>query len=155
MSLQRNFSLDDLEYMKVEKKKEMNDKLKNQHPRLFRLLDALIVVCVLFNFGAVLLTNMMVVKAKPDGVILEGNPVTAKIGGLELHPDAKKLIRAVMIQMIAWLVGVGFYVYCREKIVRRNTLYMSAVLVGFYFIGLGWDVSNNLGLFFGKIIWGI
>ncbi len=113
------------------------------------------------NFGAVFLTNMMVMKqnaieveagiAEPK-VFKEVNPVQAELNNYEPHPESKELINALLKQVALWFVMIFFYVYFRRTVFTEDVLNLMIIFVSFYFLVLGWDFFNDYGFFTGKVV---
>jgi len=132
--------------IRQEQRNEHN-RLYSSHRAMFRLMDIAVVLIILMNFGAVLLTNMLVIQKTPDVVIMEANPSQAKMNQMELHPKAIPLIRAFVIQATIWAFMLFAYIYYRKLGVMIS-------VVCFYFIICGRDFFNNFGYFIGKLMFG-
>ncbi len=66
-----------------------------KHTRRFLIvMDVMVVLMVLANFGAVIMTNALVVRATPNMTLMEGNPVQSKINNYVEHPQAKEFMNA-------------------------------------------------------------
>lgn len=143
---------------------EVRQQQRNEHRRLylshkamFRLMDIAVVLMIIMNFGAVLLTNILVIQAVPKDVeivILEANPTQAKMNNMELHPNAVPLIRAFVIQSAIWALILFCYIYYRNRIWNEFQLGLMVSVVCFYFIICGRDFFNNFGYYIGKLIFG-
>ena len=141
---------------------EIRQQQRNEHNRLylshramFRLMDIAVVLMIIMNFGAVLLTNMLVVQAVPKDaelVIIEANPVHANLNNYETHPKAIPLIRAFVIQAIIWAFILFCYIYYRNRVWNEFQLGLMVSVVCFYFIICGRDFFNNFGYFIGKVM---
>ena len=135
-----------------EEKKTLRTKLVKDNKLMFRLADIAMILIILFNFGALFLTNMMVAKEEPDLVLTEVNAVQSEIGNYELHPDSERLMRALAIQSVIWLLMIFAYVYYRMTIWKDIHLIMFLTVILFYVVITGLDFSNNFGYLVGKLI---
>ena len=142
--------------IRQEQRKE-HRRLYNEHRAMFRLMDIAVVLLIIMNFGAVLLTNILIIHEAPDDVeivMVEANPTQAKINKYELHPNAIPLLRAFVIQAAIWSLVLFAYIYYRNKIHTEFQLGVMILLVCFYFIICGRDFFNNFGYFIGKVVFG-
>lgn len=154
-------------YKLLAKKKIVNHQIKNEkkklHKKLFKqykynfiIMDILMVIIILMNFGALALTNMAVMKTAKENneqiIIREANPVTAKIHNFEEHPESYKLFAGFIKQAIFWVLLISIYLYYRQNIYSDLGLFSMNIIIGYYFIMLGMDLFNNIGLIVGKTI---
>jgi len=140
--------------IRQQQKKEHN-RLYSSHKAMFRLMDIAVVLLILMNFGAVLLTNILVIQKVPKDVeivITEANPTQAKLNNYELHPEAIPLIRAFVIQASLWALILFCYIYYRMRVWTEFQLGILLSIICFYFIICGRDFFNNFGYFIGKAI---
>ncbi len=135
-----------------EEKKKLHIKLIKDNKLLFRLADIAMLLIILFNFGAIFLTNMMVAKETPDLILKEVNAIQSEIGNYELHPDADRLMRALMIQFVIWLFMLFSYIYYRLILWQDIHLIIFLTVVLFYVMATGFDFFNNFGYLIGKMI---
>lgn len=138
-------------------KKSLHKQFVQQNRNWFRALDILIVCVVLFNFGAVVLTQIMVFENNPDAQIVELNPVMAELHGLPEPEDremARDMIASIGKQFIIWFVLIGCYVHFRARVFTDELLLLVTVMVCYYFVIMGWDFFNDLGLWIGRLIYG-
>jgi len=132
-----------------------HNRLYSSHKAMFRLMDIAVVLLILMNFGAVLLTNILVIQKVPKDVeivITEANPTQAKLNNYELHPEAIPLIRAFVIQASLWALILFVYIYYRMRVWTEFQLGILLSIICFYFIICGRDFFNNFGYFIGKAI---
>jgi len=142
---------------------ELRQQQRNEHNRLysdnkamFRLMDIVVVLIILMNFGAVTLTNMLAVRQQPEIVenLREANVVHAKVGTYEVHPEAERTIKIFVTQAIIWAFILFVYVYYRNRVWNEFQLGLMISSVCFYFIICGRDFFNDFGYFIGKAIFG-
>jgi len=159
---------------------EIRQQQRNEHTRLysshkamFRLMDIAVVLIILMNFGAVALTNLMVVKQTPEIVehlreanvvqakmnnyvehLREANVVQAKMNNYEVHPEATKTMLAFVKQALIWTFILFVYIYYRSRIWNEFQLGLMLSCVCFYFIICGSDFFNDFGFFIGKLMFG-
>lgn len=127
----------------------------SQNRKTFRFLDALMIVSVVCNLGALLITNALVFKQEPNKVLHEGNPVQAKLNGYQTSNEVQTKYWTLLKQA-ALLSAVFFgYLWFRWNVTNRFEL---LILTGFVLILsyiLVWDFVNDLGFFVGKLLWGV
>jgi len=142
---------------------EIRQEQRNEHTRLylshkamFRLMDIAVVLIIFMNFGAVALTNLMVVKQTPEIVehLREANVVQAKMNNYEVHPEATRTMLAFVKQALIWTFILFCYIYYRSRIWNEFQLGLMLSCVCFYFIICGSDFFNDFGFFIGKAIFG-
>lgn len=120
-------------------------------------LDMLMIACILFNIGALVITNMLVVKEVPDIEFVEMNPVAGEVQGFKTAPTNVAIVFLVMVvkQCIAWSVLIGCYVYLRQtNKTSREFWYLTFFMIFITFF-LGYDFFNDFGFLIGNLIWGI
>ena len=140
----------------VKIKKRIAHKEFLKHTKKFVLaMDFLMISFVIFNFGAVFITNALVVRDNPGLVLLEANPKQSELNGYAAHPKGNELLRAVVIQSLMWAVLLSIYLFNRMHFMTYGGLWLTGFVVLFYFFLLWWDFFNDLGFLIGKIIWGI
>jgi len=133
-----------------------HNRLYSSHKAMFRLMDIAVVLIIIMNFGAVALTNMMVVKQLPEVVehLREANVAQAKMNDWEVHPEAARTMIIFVKQALIWAFILFCYIYYRNRIWTEFQLGVMISLVCFYFIICGRDFFNNFGYFAGKILFG-
>ncbi|KKN25450.1 hypothetical protein LCGC14_0884820 [marine sediment metagenome] len=138
-----------------ELKQRLHDDLNKKHRQLFIFMDILIVAIILFNFGAVVITNVIAMKVEPKTVeILEVNPVRAEITGLELHEDWKPIFFNFILTVGGWFLIIWAYVYHRRRVYTNTQLtLLLAIVIGYSFL-FGLDFFNNFGYLIGGLVYG-
>ena len=133
-----------------------HNRLYSSHKAMFRLMDIAVVLMILMNFGALTITNMMVVKKTPAVVetIMEANVVQAKLNNFEAHPQATQWMKIFITQSIIWAFLLFCYIYYRNRIWNEFQLGLMISAVCFYFIICGRDFFNNFGYWLGKVLFG-
>ena len=133
-----------------------HNRLYSSHKAMFRLMDIAVVLMIIMNFGALTITNMMVVKKTPAVVetIMEANVVQAKLNNFEVHPQANQHMRIFVTQAMIWAFILFCYIYHRNKVWNEFQLGLMVSVVCFYFIVCGRDFFNNFGYWLGKAIFG-
>ena len=147
------------------RKKETKEKLKKsekrahknymaRHKKAILFLDVLIIIAILFNFGAVTITNMLVVKDTPTKVFHEANPVTAERENYVTTPEANQhFYNFILTYVIPLGVLFAFYFRLRTKIVDSESYMLALLFSALIFIILGYDFFNNFGYYLGGILW--
>jgi hypothetical protein len=122
--------------------------------RLLRYMDIAIALSILFNIGAVILTNMMVVKAEPSIVFHEVNPVAAKNLGLQIAEGFLPRYLGFILHGLALAVLLGNYVYNRFYAPEKQ-FKLFLILTIFIFLICTLDFSNNFGYYIGKLLFSV
>ena len=133
-----------------------HNRLYSSHKAMFRLMDIAVVLMIIMNFGALTITNMIVVKKTPIVVesIMEANVVQAKLNNFEAHPQASQHMRIFITQSMIWAFLLFCYIYYRNRVWNEFQLGLMVSVVCFYFIICGRDFFNNFGYFIGKLMFG-
>ena len=137
-----------------EEKRKENKRFIKEHKTIIRILDIAMIFIILFNYGALTITNAMVLKKEPDRIFYEVNPVVAESNDYVVHPKAQTKIKQLVRVFIAWAVLIGIYVYFRLTIMTTKDLIVLVCIVATWFMILGWDFVNDFGFWIGKQIWG-
>ena len=143
-----------------EAKKECNRDLRKEHKTLFRVFDIVIIFIILANVGAMVLTNILVIRQDPNVVLTEANPITAEIHDFVPSTDRypKGLVFGNLIgfsiTVVVYVLIIGFYLYTRFYSVVRKQLYQNMITMTFLGMAIFLDFFNNLGIYIGILIWG-
>ena len=101
-------------------------------------------------------TNYLVVKqAQLDDVPLEFyevNPLQQDINDYAAHPDNSNLLPVLIRQLLLWFVIIAIYVYVRRTIYTESMFTYLIFTVVLYFVILGHDAFNDLGLWLGVVL---
>ena len=139
-------------------KKQMHHDFAVIQCKTLRYMDIIAVLCILLNFFALMMTNVMVMKeaAEEDKVVelLEANPVMAKTGGYEQHPDGLQFMKVIIRFAVTWSILAFFYIHYRRTVYTEQGLNMMIFLLAYYVAMLGYDFFNNFGYLIGRIIFG-
>lgn len=128
--------------------------VKHNHNK-FWIIDLLFLACILFNVGALVMTNMLVLKTQPDVVIVEANPVQAHLNDWQTSTTAQaNFITVVLKQMLIWTGIIIGYLWYRRNIVCDNSWWFVLCLIIYFTVTTGLDFFNNLGFLIGKSLWG-
>jgi hypothetical protein len=132
--------------------------LRKEYIWIFVFMDALFVLFFLFNIGAMMLTNMSVVKTVQEQggevVLQEVNPVMAKVHGWELHPDYMNIMWTVIKQALIYAFFIISYCLARFKLYKSELLYMMLGVIAYYALISATDFFNDLSLFIPKMLGG-
>ena len=137
-----------------QKQVEMSKEFKKSHKWHFRILDIMLIFCIVFNSGALLITHALVLKAQPNKTFVEANPVMGESRGFQVSPQAKEIMLSFIIQMGFWGVFVFWYVYTRYHVFTMSGLWQITFSIIFAFMILYFDFVNDFGYWIGKIIFG-
>jgi hypothetical protein len=140
-------------------KQHLHKKFVINNRTSFLILDWMVVVMILFNFGAIGTTNFMVVKkmaeAKQELILYEVNPVIAEINDMEEHPQSRQFLSAYFKQALFWLFLIINYIYWRSTVFTPTGLFILSCVIGVYFMLYGLDFANDIGYFVGKKVFNI
>lgn len=120
-----------------------------------RTLDIIGIILILLNFGALFITGMLVVRADPSKGFAEVNPTQCAWNGWSCHSDASQLFWPIVRQFFVWAILIGLYIYARNTTFNITGLWILTAMMILYTVIIGADFINDLGLYIGKIIWGI
>jgi len=152
--------------LNLKKIKRINHKkIVKQHKTLLRFLDILIIVAIISNLGAVIITNLIVVKSSPEiqqaetfkekVTILgaeEANPIQAKANDYKTSDLVQSIFLKWILNAIIWAFLLGFYIsyrtHCSEE-KDINSLILLTFIVATMTIK---DFTNNLGWLIGLIL---
>lgn len=149
-------------------KKRLHDKLYKEKKILFTIMDVLLVMCILFNFGAAVLTNLMVAKEKLDDIpqeiidqegfkvleLGESNPVQAELHGFETGEEIQNDYSIFVYAATIWFIVVCFYIYNRFTVHTPIGLYMMFAIVLIWATTTGYDFFNNFGFWLAMQLFG-
>ena len=105
-------------------KRKLSKIFKSENKIKFRMLDILFFSLILFNIGALVITNMLALKTQPDAQFMEGNPATAENYELVEAPDARPFMTGFIIHIIAWSYIIGWYLYNRIYLHTKSEFYL-------------------------------
>jgi len=119
--------------------------------KLLKILDIMVILLIIFNFGALLLTNIMVSSTSELKCFHEVNPVTAKINNFKQAPKEESIafLKLFVTHGFLWAILIGSYLYIRTNYCNNKILYLLTIVLTFLFFIWGWDFFNNLGNFIG------
>ncbi len=128
-----------------------------EHKKMLIALDVAVVLVILMNFGALLMTNALVVKENPTWEFYEVNSVVAERNDYVQHPevDSNKLLDELMFYSLAWSILLTIYIFARSRVRNLFGLYMLIVGVLFYILSFGTDFINDVGFYTGKLFWSV
>lgn len=147
----------------IYRKKQLDYEIKRQQSRehgellkrqaiVFKLMDTMVLLLVFMNFGAVALTNVLLIKQQPDAVLSEANTIQAEAHGYEKHPQASSLIKTLVYQAFLWAILLFCYIYYRRRVYTEKQMWFMLGFVSFYFMLCGIDFFNNYGFCVGRML---
>lgn len=157
LKLQAEKAVTNREYKeRIREEKKVLHKNYVKHNKLrIKVIDIMAILVIFFNLGAVLMTGMLVVKDDPGKGFTEANPAQCEWNGFSCHSEWQDILIPFLKQIgILFLLVLG-YLYYRFNINDDTSFYIVGSVVLFYFVLTGLDFVNDLGLFIGKIIWGV
>lgn len=176
-----NRSLKISKEIKAEKIKVSEELLKTKrrfrdnHKTHIRVLDIAVILIILMNLGALLITNSLAMRTTPDivlekfntitnetetfiqkgkqaPILMEVNPVMAKQQDLVPHPEAIRLLNLFIRFLIIWSLLTFTYYMGRSKMHKELHLNVLTFYTIFYATILGTDFIGDLGFLIGKVI---
>jgi len=149
------------ETVKAEIKAEklrLHKEFMKTHAKQVRVLDILVILIIVMNWGALLITNAMVErKAAIAGEVpeyVELNPVQAEANNWNYAPIevSKPVVQMLLRQVIAWAILGGIYLHNRKYVYTEEMFFVMIYIIAFYFLVLGSDFINDLGFLIGKVL---
>lgn len=137
-----------------QEEKRMHNALMVHHKTRLRWLDVSIALAILFNMGALAMSNLMIVEAKPQMKIVELNPVVGKAQNYETLPveKAKPLLKQFYKPLLFYAFVVFFVIFMRMSMFTESILNAYTILVFYALAIFGYDFFNDLGYFLGKVM---
>ena len=161
-----SLELDRLKSASIISKKDFKVRIKECKARLhkeyvkhnrkkFWIIDLLFLACILFNVGALVMTNMLVMKAQPTKVLVEANPVQAGLNDYQTNSAAQAgFFMVVLKQMLIWTGLIIGFLWYRRNIVCDDSWWIVLCIIIYYSVMTGLDFFNNLGFLIGKTLYG-
>ena len=143
-----------LKHKKRNQRKIRNKAFRKRHNISFKIFDICILIIILFNLGALLITNMLVVKENPAKEFKEANKVQADLNGYEYHEGGNDVMNALLIQSVVWAIIIGGYLFLRFNSYKYFDLINLMFIILFYLAITATDFVNDFGYLLGKIFWG-
>lgn len=132
-----------------------NRKYKENNKKKILILDILFCMFILYNLGALLITNALVMKDNTNKTFHEANPVAAKAYGFHTEQTIEFISKyfGLMLHLLCWSYLITMYIVGRNRYIVNNETYchMLGSVLGFGFI-LTYDFINDLGYWLGKVI---
>lgn len=130
-------------------KKDMHEAFKTENKKKLLLIDFLFALFILFNIGAMMITNALVMKENP--IIKEANPITAKTNGYQSINNVPKYF-GILFHILILTILIGYYTLLKNTITDNQsyTIFLTILIT----IGttLTYDFLNNTGYLIGKLI---
>lgn len=126
-------------------------KFRFEHKQHFMVLDIIILVLVLMNFGAVFMTNNMVIRTAQDTgqeiVLQEANPIMAEEHNLETSPQVQKEFMIFVSHAAKWGLMLMGYILFRFNTYTETAMIATLCIICFYGFIIGLDFFNDLGFY--------
>jgi hypothetical protein len=131
----------------------------NKYMILRYVCDILFFGAIIMNMGALMISNMIVVKENPNAKVIEGNPISAQAQGFEVHPETSKVkdffLKAYLplfLSAFSLAALVTYYVYIR--FIKYTKVWLILLYSSLCFFLLAYDFINNIGILIGLRIYG-
>ena len=121
-------------------KRRKNIKLRQQYKFLIRSMDIALICMVLFNAGALMITNALVMRENPNMELVEANPIQAEINDFQTETEritqaqAVKVYLSYLFQILVWTILIFCYIYYRSVIINSKELFGIAFFILLYFL---------------------
>jgi hypothetical protein len=135
-----------------------------EHKKLIHILDAMLVLALIFNLSALCLTNALVVKVEPAKTFHELNPVQCGLQGFNCStvnntagvevPNYSALL-GFILHAFALGIIVASYWNIRRKIVSDKEFASLLIFAVIILVVCCFDFTNDAGYFLGKLLWGV
>jgi len=135
-------------------RKEVHKNYICKHKTKFMIMNWCFVLMIIFNLGAVIITNMLVVKQNPTTKFVEINPQQCELNNYECPENTEGIFSAVLKQLVILSFLIGYLFLFRYVIISNLGFYIYICLVIFLFYTITNDFANDLGYVIGKILWG-
>ena len=169
-------------------REELKYQKKIEHKRFYKankttfiLLDILVAITIIINFGALVLTILMVQQPKYEYanennleiIYYESNPSQEGLGNFKTVEDVAKEVGSTEEQLQAekrdinrrwgvlyqtsfwWALLISLYIIQRIRIYNNFQMNVTIFVIAFYFSLISYDFLNNFGLYLGKLLFGI
>jgi magnesium-transporting ATPase (P-type) len=139
---------------KLKKRKlELHYILKSTYKRWFTYMDVLMIFAIIFNIGALITTNILVVKQTPSTPFYEIMPVAAETNNYQLHEDWKNEYTAFMFNLLIYVILLSSYWVFRHNIYSREQLISFCGSINILFFIFAIDFLGNFSYLIGKLIY--
>jgi hypothetical protein len=129
---------------------------RKENKNLIRILDFIVIFGFIFNIGALILTNILVVKETPGQPFVEANIIACKVH--KFTCGVQKLIPSLVIlfkHLAAWAIIIALYLNQRNKIMTKQEYYSYYLpFTVCYFTILAYDFIGNFAYYIGTLIFG-
>jgi len=148
-----------IEALKNEKRRYFKDK----HKKILMVCDIMFIMSFIFNIGALVITNALVVKNHPDVQLYEANPVARDSLNYAEPPDdvsetdGRKVsdrFRGMLIQFIVYSFLIIGYLTTRYFLDSDYKVISLLALTLVFFYMMTFDVAGNFGYWLGMMIYG-
>jgi len=120
-----------------------------KNKNIFRILDILLILAIIFNASCLCLTHALVAKTTPDIILAETNPVASVAYDFNPAPILEG-IAYVWYALIIWAVMAAFYISVRAKVTSYIDLTLLCATVGFLIVLNFTNFMNDFGYLLGK-----
>ena len=129
----------------------MNDQLVQKNRKLFWIYDGLFTFCILMNFLSLLISRAVIAQ-DPTVVLVETNPITAKMNSMVEHPEGQRIYTGFLYQGIIYFILICIYLYKRFTAISIGDLWFIGSLLFIMFWIWGKIFTNDVGIFLGKMV---
>lgn len=124
---------------------------RREHATIFRILDTLGIIILVFNFIAISLTTMLVSRTH-TGPIVEVNPIQCDKNNFQCATNGWALLAPIFRQMILWIILICAYVLMRNWTYTYVHLYILSFIIILYFVFLGIDAFHDIGVWMAQVV---
>jgi len=138
-------------------KRRLHKEYVAENKRALMIMDFAMVCVIMFNLGALVMTNLLVVQVEPTKGFVEANQAQCNWNGFSCAEEnnGAKLVYSLLKQSFLWTIMIFAYLVRRSKVYTDEGFYLMFFIVTFYFWMTNIDFVHDVGLYIGKVMFGV
>ena len=116
------------------------------------ILDIFFILTILFNVGALVITNILVIKNAPESKFVEDNKAASERFGFEYGNEVR--FSGYILHCLCWAILIFIYVLRRANVHNALTYWWLTFWIIFMVTFTAFDFFNNFGYWLGKVFYG-
>jgi len=116
------------------------------------ILDIFFILTILFNVGALVITNILVIKNAPESKFVEDNKAASERFGFEYGSEVR--FSGYILHCLCWVILIFIYVLRRANVHNALTYWWLTFWIIFMVTFTAFDFFNNFGYWLGKVFYG-
>lgn len=133
-------------------RRELHNDYKTKHKKMFLFMDILFIVAIVFNLGALTITDMLVTKQNPTTQFVEGNAVQAQLHGALFDTQHMMSYLGAMGEVMIYVCVLGGYIWYRRYTYSELTFIIMFITIATLWFILGYDFFHDFGLLIGRTL---